>query len=733
MNKNIEQLVSELPEIYQTIFGHPQWNADAARDCNERLVLIKQHYDQLSAALGRPLRVLDLGCAQGFFSLSLAGYGATVKGVDFQQQNIDLCEALAAENPEFDVSFVTGRVEEIVSGLEKDQFDLVIGLSVFHHIVHLHGIEQVRAWLSHLADCTQVVILELALQQEPLYWGASQPADPRELITDCAFYYQTGSFNTHLSDIYRPMYLVSNQWVMLPGFWRQFSDWSDQPYRGAGLTHKKSRRYYSGDDFICKLFSHSEADSELTVDERERNGKEIADEAAFLSQPPSGFPVPQLLAHGNDNDISWLVMEKLPGRLLSDMLADGEPVDAEKLLSDVLEQLVTLEKEHLYHDDIRTWNILVDGNGQSRLIDFGSISTTRRDCSWPDNLFQSFFIFVNEIFGLNGNFQGFWRSAPAHPFRLSSPWSEWLYAFWQQPVDQWSYHLLKQLFDSKQSLPSPDSSLTATDLWVTAQETVLLEMQSKVMQLTEQTKAIQSAEEDHIRQLTEQTQAIQLAEENHIRQLTEHAQARELTEQSAEQQAQRLTLLEAAFGDLVLQHNQLAEQTLAMQKAAEPVAEPVAVEVPVDVAELLEQLGQTRRELNRYQQESQHLQQEIGKIHRSRSWKLTRPYRYAGLQLILLKQYGVKQRCKHLVKRVLKLAIRFFKRHPALKQQVVKLLYKMGLYHTAFKLYQRMNPVHQANIQSESQSLSETEKQIANPDLLPSEVNDLFLRLTKRK
>ena len=89
MMKNIEQLVSELPEIYQTIFGHPQWNADAARDCNQRLLHIKQHYDQLSEALGRPLRVLDLGCAQGFFSLSLAGYGATVKGIDFQQQNID--------------------------------------------------------------------------------------------------------------------------------------------------------------------------------------------------------------------------------------------------------------------------------------------------------------------------------------------------------------------------------------------------------------------------------------------------------------------------------------------------------------------------------------------------------------------------------------------------------------------------------------------------------------------
>ncbi|WP_294902756.1 methyltransferase domain-containing protein [Tatumella sp. UBA2305] len=694
MKKKIEQLVSELPEIYQTIFGHPQWNSDAARDCNQRLLLIKQYYDQLSEALGRPLRVLDLGCAQGFFSLSLAGYGATVKGIDFQQQNIDACQALAEENPAFDISFENGRVEDVVSCLEKDQYDLVIGLSVFHHIVHLHGAEQVKAWLSHLADCTQIVILELALQQEPLYWGVSQPTDPRELINNCAFYYQTGSFNTHLSDIYRPMYLVSNHWIMLPGFCRKFGDWTDQPYRGAGLAHKKSRRYYYGDDFICKLFAHGPVEVELTVDERERNSKEIADEAAFLSKPPAGFPVPELLANGSDSDISWLVMEKLPGRLLSDLLADGQPVDAGKLLSDILEQLVNLEKEHLYHDDIRTWNILVDENSQARLIDFGSISSVRRDCSWPDNLFLSFFIFVNEIFGLNGNFLGFWRSAPSHPFRLNSPWSGWLYAFWQHPVDQWSYHLLKQLFDNRDSLPEPDRSLTATELWGTAQETVLLEMQTRVRQLTEQR--------------------------------AEH-------EPGAEDPNLRLIRLEAAFDDLALQHKQLAEQTLAVEHAAELAAEPVHTEVPADVAELLLQLEQSRRELNRYQQENQQLQQEIEKIHRSRSWKLTRPYRYAGLQVILLKQYGVKQRCKHLAKRVLSLAICFFRRHPALKQQVVKLLYKTGLYHKAFKLYQRMSPLHQANIQAESQSQSETEKQIANPDLLPSEVNDLFHRLTKRK
>lgn len=75
MTTHLAKLVSELPEIYQTIFGHPEWDGEAARDCNERLGLITQQYGYLSRELGRPLRVLDLGCAQGFFSFSLAARG----------------------------------------------------------------------------------------------------------------------------------------------------------------------------------------------------------------------------------------------------------------------------------------------------------------------------------------------------------------------------------------------------------------------------------------------------------------------------------------------------------------------------------------------------------------------------------------------------------------------------------------------------------------------------------
>lgn len=330
MTKDLNTLVSELPEIYQTIFGHPEWDGDAARDCNQRLDLITEQYDNLSRALGRPLNVLDLGCAQGFFSLSLASKGATIVGIDFQQENINVCRALAEENPDFAAEFRVGRIEEVIAALEEGEFDLAIGLSVFHHIVHLHGIDEVKRLLSRLADVTQAVILELAVKEEPLYWGVSQPDDPRELIEQCAFYRLIGEFDTHLSPVPRPMYLVSNHRVLINDFNQPFQHWQNQPYAGAGLAHKRSRRYFFGEDYVCKFFYYDMPHGILTAEESQRNKHELHNEIKFLTQPPAGFDAPAVLAHGENAQSGWLVMEKLPGRLLSDMLAAGEEIDREK-------------------------------------------------------------------------------------------------------------------------------------------------------------------------------------------------------------------------------------------------------------------------------------------------------------------------------------------------------------------------------------------------------------------
>ncbi|EMX8699891.1 methyltransferase domain-containing protein [Klebsiella michiganensis] len=709
MTTNLNKLVSELPEIYQTIFGHPEWDGDAARDCNERLVLIGEQYDNLSRELGRPLRVLDLGCAQGFFSLSLASKGASVVGIDFQQENINVCQALAEENPEFDAKFQVGRIEEVIAALEENQFDFAIGLSVFHHIVHLHGVPEVKRLLQRLASHTQALILELAVKEEPLYWGNSQPADPRELIEQCAFYRLIGQFDTHLSPVPRPMYVISNQRVMLGDFNQPFQSWQDQPYAGAGFAHKRSRRYYFGDDFVCKLFYYNMPAGLLTEEESQRNKEELHNEAALLAHPPRGLKTPKLLAHDTNEQSGWLVMEKLPGRLLSDILAAGETVDREQILLSLLEALAKMEKQGLWHDDIRLWNVMVDQDRQALLIDFGSIVSAPQDCSWPVNIIQSFFIFVNELFGENRTWNGLWRSAPAHPFNLPKPWANWLYAVWQTPVASWNFVLLLKLFKEKDKLPDVGQNMSAVEQWIAAQETVLLEAQTRLR-----------IENEHSTRLSAQIDALELQTsqlQHDLSVLHDTTAAFSVHDQELHWLAEHVDRL-----------NGLLQQ--AAQQEEKEAPEPLQ---PPEIVALQQQLAAANREIHHLSNENHHLRHEIDKIHRSRSWRMTKWYRYAGLQIHLLRQYGFIQRCKHLIKRMLRGIFSILRKHPKIKHSAVNLLHKLGLYQPAYRLYRRMNPLPHSQYQAEATILSQTEMQVMHPELLPPAVHEIYLKLTKNK
>ena len=88
MESKLKTIISELTELYQPIFKHPNLSKNVSRLCDDRLVVIERAYDAIAKELGRPLSVLDLGCAQGYFSLNLASKGAKVLGIDYEKNNI---------------------------------------------------------------------------------------------------------------------------------------------------------------------------------------------------------------------------------------------------------------------------------------------------------------------------------------------------------------------------------------------------------------------------------------------------------------------------------------------------------------------------------------------------------------------------------------------------------------------------------------------------------------------
>ena len=437
MSGSLDRLAATLPEVYQPIFGHPELSRHVSRTCEDRLQPITQIYRALEAQLNRPLRVLDLGCAQGFFCLSLAKLGATTHGVDFHHGNIAVCRALAAESPELQVSFETARVEDALAALEKDQYDLVLGLSVFHHIIHQIGALAVQRMLAALADKVAAGVFELALASEPPAWAASQPRNPRQILAGFGFVLELAENATHLSAIARPLYFASSRYWRLNERMQAFDHWTSEPHAYANSANFGTRRYFSGGGLFAKLQMLD------FVKTRAANLRDHWNEVAFLSAPPAGFDAPKLLLHGRNDSEAWIAREELPGELLVDIIQSGKPYDAGAVLRDVVAQLATLEAAGLYHNDVRTWNVLIGPDGRAALIDYGAISRDSKDCTWPQNIFLSFLIFTQEtVSGRVEDVSPIW-SPRLNPEALPEPYRSALWRLFEMPASEWRFARLR--------------------------------------------------------------------------------------------------------------------------------------------------------------------------------------------------------------------------------------------------------------------------------------------------
>lgn len=257
--QSITALVELLPEVYQPIFKHPEFTAQASRSCLDRLETITSVYDYIAKQKGRPLKVLDLGCAQGFFSLNLAERGAIVTAVDYSQPNVDVCNKLAEENSGFNVEFLLGSIETIIQERIKEQeYDLVLGLSVFHHLVYEHGAEFVFDLFTILSKKVETGIFEFALNTEPLYWAESQPEEPRKLIESFTFNHHLSMYGTHLSAVERPLFFASNKYWNVENQFGVIDHFMQRSHQLDNRYHGNNRRYYFSDNKIIKIFLENE-------------------------------------------------------------------------------------------------------------------------------------------------------------------------------------------------------------------------------------------------------------------------------------------------------------------------------------------------------------------------------------------------------------------------------------------------------------------------------------------
>lgn len=417
MTATREQLLeayAALPEAYQPAWGIVETAEQARRGSADRFALVSRYIAALPG--DGALRVLDIGCAQGYFSLGLCAelkkLGRTVEmiGADSLESNVRFCERLAGYHG-IEARFIHGRFDEdFFAQHQLARFDAILALNVLHHIRQLQGGGAAEdAALATIRAHSRVLFCEIAQAEESLEWVDDWHESDHGLLRGYAFRRRLGEFKTHLTKIPRPLYACSDELACVDGRWFGFARMLDRAHPGVSEHFAGQRRFFIGSDTIVKAYR-------TDGDFGEFNRTELTTEAEVLkalADEPRRYPA--LLAQADDGDTAWLARGLLPGRLLSESIEAGDNLDPVALARALLVELARLEQRGLHHADLRAWNVLCHGD-ELRLIDFGSMvrkphplhrvalaavirELADRDCSHPQPWYEA----VHPLENIPGN------------------------------------------------------------------------------------------------------------------------------------------------------------------------------------------------------------------------------------------------------------------------------------------------------------------------------------------
>lgn len=362
----------EVVEPYQPLYGLAGLIGEPKRTSVDRCKVIEKALGDVTG-----LRMLDIGSSLGYVSYYFADRGASVEGWDSNLDNVETTRLVGDLNGISNVHFKYKELNsETISTIPGGEFDVAFVLSVFHHVIYFQGMEKTKELARELLNRVPVVIVELAKKGEDtkLRWDKAQPDDELEIFSGLDVHIEKiGDFHNHLSDKTRPLYVISRKKEKIVNDHHYAYESSTQhAYDDSQVAaYGVRRRYYFGKDIFIKEYSFDN-------DSRADNLSQIMAETALLIGLKEGgghiHNLPEIIDFEFTKQSAKIVIRKIEGALA---LNHSEPLTKKTLKSivkDILKTLADLESLNIYHNDIRSWNIMIGKNG-AWLLDYGLASS----------------------------------------------------------------------------------------------------------------------------------------------------------------------------------------------------------------------------------------------------------------------------------------------------------------------------------------------------------------------
>jgi len=234
----------------------------------------------------------------------------------------------------------------------------------------------------------------------------------------------------------RVLLFCSNRYWYADGRLGAFDSWTSCHSEVVGDTRRGTRRYFFSADTVVKNFL-------LCGPMARDNRRDIDLESSFLSGPPVELTfMPRLIAHHVGHHNGVLVMNRLSGFSLATAIVRNVDYDPTLVLGGVLESLSILEQAGLFHNDVELWNVLINDNGNSALIDFSSITGENRSAWLPYSLTHCFFLFAQNVIHRQLPYY-FTGRFPIYPFKFPRRFRRWVAMVWSYPPDRRNFSMIR--------------------------------------------------------------------------------------------------------------------------------------------------------------------------------------------------------------------------------------------------------------------------------------------------